>query len=136
MSLPKVSVKSNFLKNQKLESLLLPGMVLFILAAVLLASFLIPKRNQEQKDRDISVYTASNKVKVHAGKTLEVAPIVKQIPPELLSSDLAAKGDWIVVQVFSGEEWRDPHIKGSVFMKKSDFDSAPANIDKGKNYVY
>ncbi len=138
MSLPKVSTNSSFLKPQKLESLLLPGMVVFILCTILIAAFLIPKQNQEQKqkDRDTALFTASNKVKVHAGKTLEVAPFVKQIPPETLDSAISSKEDIVIIQVFEdGREINQPHIEGSQFILSSEFDHA-LNLDKEKNYYY
>src|SRR3989304_9526488 len=105
MSLPKTSAVLSFLKRQNLESVLLPGMVIFILVSIMVAAILIPKQNQkqEQKARDISVYTNPNKVKIQEGKTVEVAPTVKQMAPELLNQALAAKQELVIIQVFSGD---------------------------------
>ncbi len=141
MSLPKDSTpspKSTFLKRQKLESWLLPGMIVFILLAILAAAVLIPKTSQEKKqsDRDIAVYTASNKVKIHGGKTIEVEAIVKQIPPETLYSEIRLKENVGIIHVFEdGQEINQPHIAGSQFIPLSEFDHALI-LDPEKNYVY
>lgn len=136
MSLPKTTEKIKFFKNHKLESLIIPVMIGLIFLAVIVAGFLIPKKNQESKQqKDVGVYTKSNKVEVQKGKVIEVAPQVQQISPENLRAALAAKEDIVVVRVFEGEGWREPHIQGSLFVLKSEFELTP-NFDREKTYVF
>lgn len=136
MSLPKTISSNGFFNRQKVESLLLPVLVVLILVSIITAGFLIPKKKEEKAGkRDTSAFTGSNKVEVEKGKVIEVAPKVKQISPETLYDSIISKKDIVIVQVFSGDEWQEPHIKGSVFINKSEFDYSP-NLDQTKNYVF
>lgn len=109
---------------------------MFIILGTLIAAYLITQEKQKPvPERDIGVFTEPNKVEVQKGKVIEVAPQVKQISAAELHTALAGGEDLTVIQVFTGDEWREPHIKGTVFIRSSEFDYAP-NLDKEKSYVY
>lgn len=135
MTLPKIENFQRLIKAKNPESFILPGLVVLILSGVIIAGFLIPKKNKEKTSRDTSVYTVSNKVEVEKGKFIEVAPRVKQISPESLHASLAAKENIVLIHIYKDENWQEPHINGSTLIRDSEFNQAPF-LDKEKNYVY
>ncbi len=139
MSLPAKPSISTYFQQVKPKNLILPIAVVFFLLAILFIGVILPSQNKKPQDktRDTSALTKTNKVKLSGGKEVELAPVVKQITPEALQAAIASKDKLTLIEIFSGEEWQEPKIAGSILMKKSDFDfGAPANIDKASYNVY
>src|SRR3989344_3453675 len=137
MSLPETAKSSGFLNPKKIESLILPGLIVIILTGVIIAGFLIPKRNEEDKEKreDASIYTEAASVKTAEGKTVGVSAAVQQISAEDLRTQLEAKVEILVVQITEKDEWKEPHIKGTIFYPKTNFASSPS-LDPKKSHVF
>jgi rhodanese-related sulfurtransferase len=135
MGLPKTTNVKSF--PGKIESLLIPGLVVLIVGGLLIAGFLIVKKDESPKEqvRDTSGFTGARQVSVHEGKTLTVGPKVEQITPEELKNLLSTSGAPSVVQVSEKIDYSQPHIKGTIYLTLSDFDQAPV-LDQEKNYVF
>jgi rhodanese-related sulfurtransferase len=136
MSLPKtVSVKTS-LPGKKIDGLILPALVIFVVAGILVAGFLIRQQKDKPKSsRDTSLYTEPTTIKNSEGKTVGVPARVQQISPEALKAQIEAKEEIVILHIYEGEEWQEPHIKGTLFYKKSDLKFSPA-LSPEKKYVF
>jgi rhodanese-related sulfurtransferase len=137
MSLP-ASPDKKFFQKKSLEALILPAVVIVFLVGVLIASVVIPQKKEKRgssEERNIASYTDRQKVESE-GKLIEVTPKVLQISPETLKQLLEAKEDLKLIQVIQkGDEWKEPHIKGTTFMLSSAFDSG-ANLERSQSHIF
>ncbi len=137
MSLPALSSKT-FFQRKNLEALALPAFVSLFLIIVLIVSIVIPQKKQEKDSdnkKELSEYTKREKVESE-GKTIEVTPRVLQITPENLKQSIEAKENIKLIQVITkGDEWKESHIKGTIFMLTSAFDSAPS-IEREGSHIF
>ncbi len=127
MSLP-VPLDKKFFQKRNLEALLLPTIVVILLLGILSIGVFVSfqddgKTNEDKKN--LSYYTEKRKVS-SKGKTIEVDPRVLQISPKDLSQELSKEEPIKVVTIIKNiSEQNKPHIKGTIFMLESMFESTP-----------
>lgn len=137
MTLPKKPFLPRF-QNKTWEAIALPaGFIVLLLIVILLGIFLpkLTKKPGSNNSEKLNYYTKPTAIKVN-GKNQGVPARVRQISPKSLYEAILNKEDLQLVQIIKDDEWKKPHIKGSIFVVGKSLSKSTYGLDPAIKHVF